>query len=95
VFASRTRSEPTENRDIPAEKDALIFFESGIVCKNVTVENIYRSERNIHTKAPTVRISKNVLASNLRLKNIINTFVGEALVSVENNSDQAEIILED
>ena len=95
VFASRTRSEPTENRDIPAEKDALIFFESGIVCKNVTVENVYRNERNIHTKAPTVRISKNVLASNLRLKNIINTFVGEALVSVENNSDQAEIILED
>ena len=69
------------------EKSALIWFESGIVCRNVMVENVYRNERNVHTKAPTVRISENVQASNLCLKNIHNTFMGESQTSVENNSD--------
>jgi 23S rRNA G2069 N7-methylase RlmK/C1962 C5-methylase RlmI len=79
----------------PVENGALVWLESGIVCRNVTVENVYRNERNVTTKAPTVRISENVQAENLQIKNIHNTFAGDTLVSVENNSDQAEIILED
>ena len=87
IYASKSRAECAENHKSAVEKSALIWFESGIVCRNVTVENVYRNERNVHTKAPTVRISENVIAEKLQIKNINNTFVGTPLESIENNSD--------
>ena len=73
IYASKSRAECSENHKSAVENGALIWLEKGIVCRNVTIENIYRNERNIHTKAPTVRISENVQASNLCIKNINNT----------------------
>jgi polygalacturonase len=87
IYASKSRAECAENHKSAVEKAALIWFESGIICRNITVENVYRNERNVHTKAPTVRISENVIAENLQIKNINNTFVGTPLESIENNSD--------
>ena len=87
IYASKSRAECAENHKSAVENGALIWFQSGIVCRNVMVENVYRNERNIHTKAPTVRISENVQARNLCLKNIHNTFMGELQTSIENNSD--------
>lgn len=87
IYASKSRAEYAGNYKSAVEKSALIWFESGIVCRNVTVENVYRNERNIYAKAPTVRISENVIAENLQIKNINNTFVGTPLESIENNSD--------
>ena len=87
IYASKSRAECAENHKPAVENGALIWFENGIVCRNVRVENIYRNERNIYTKAPTVRISENVQASNLCLQNIHNTFMGELQTSIENNSD--------
>lgn len=87
IYASKSRAECAENHKSAVENGALIWFENGIVCRNVRVENIYRNERNIYTKAPTVRISENVQASNLCLQNIHNTFMGELQTSIENNSD--------
>jgi len=87
IYASKSRAECSENHKSAVENGALIWLEKGIVCRNVTVENVYRNERNIHTKAPTVRISENVQASNLCIKNINNTFRSESQTSIENNSD--------
>jgi len=87
IYASKSRAECTENHKSAVENGALIWLESGIVCRNVTIENVYRNERNIYTKAPTVRISENVQARNLCFKNIHNTFMGELQTSIENNSD--------
>jgi len=89
IYASKSRAECAENHKFFVENGALIWLEKGIVCRNVTVENIYRNERNPHTKAPTVRISENVIAENLQLKNINNTFVGTQLEPIENNSEDA------
>lgn len=91
VYASKSRAECTENHKAAVEKEALIWLEKGIVCRNVTVENVYRNERNIHTKAPTVRISEGVTAENLQIKNVKNTFVGAPLVSIENNSENIDL----
>ena len=91
VYASKSRAECTENHKAAVEKEALIWLEKGIVCRNVTVENVYRNERNIHTKAPTVRISEGVTAENLQIRNVKNTFVGAPLVSIENNSENIDL----
>ena len=92
IYASKSRAECAENHRAAVENGALIWFEKGIVCKNVTVENVFRNERNLHTKAPTVRIDKQVIAHNLRIKNIKNTFVGAQATSIENNSETAEVL---
>lgn len=92
VYASKSRAECTENHKAAVEKEALIWLEKGIVCRNVTVENVYRNERNIHTKAPTVRISEGVTAENLQIRNVKNTFVGAPLVSIENNSENIDLL---
>ena len=86
IYASKSRAECAGNQKWAVEKCSLIWFESGIICRNITVENVYRNERNIYTKAPTVRISENVTLENLQIKNINNTFVGTPLKSIENNS---------
>ena len=91
VYASKSRAECGEQMSRAVQKGSLIWLEKGIVCRNVTVENIYRNERNIHTKAPTVRIGENVIAYNLQIKNVKNTFVGAQLESIENNSENVEL----
>ncbi len=91
LYVSKSRAECAENHKKAVEDGALIWLESGIVCRNVTVENVCRNERNIHTKAPTVRISENVTAENLQIGNIHNTFAGDVLQSVENNSENVKL----
>ena len=90
VYASKSRAECNENMRGVVKKGALIWFEKGIVCRNVTVENIYRNERNPDTQAPTIRISEDVVAQNLQIRNIHNSFVGEALEAIENRSQSVE-----
>lgn len=87
IYASKSRAECTQGHRAAVISEALIWLEQGIRCRNITVENIYRNERNIHTKAPTMRISENVDAENLQIKNVNNTFIGAPLASVEDHSD--------
>ena len=87
VYASKSRGECQENFKHAVIDGALIWFESGINCRNVLVENVYRNERNLETIAPTIRISENVSAENICFKNINETFCKETLTTVENNSD--------
>ena len=68
-------------------KDSIIWFEESVNCKNVLIENVYRHERNLETKAPTIQIDKNVTAENLKFRNIVNIFDGEELEMIQNNSD--------
>lgn len=93
IYASKSRAECVGNQKGAVENGALIWLENGIHCRNVRIENIYRNEKNMYTKAPTVRIDENVYAGNVEIKNICNTFAGNALVSVENNSKYAEAIV--
>lgn len=94
LYVSKSRAEGFENHRKAMENGALVWLEKGINCRNVTVENVYRNERNPYTVAPTVRIDENVHADNFALKNICNTFVGEPLASVENNSEYVEPLIE-
>lgn len=86
IYASKSRAECDEFTKQIVKHGALIWLEQGIVCRNVLIENIYRKERNPETQAPTVRISENVTAQNLKIRGIHNTFVGEAAAAVENGS---------
>ena len=92
VFASKSRAECSEGHKMAAEKEPLIFLESGIECRNVTIENVYRNERNPRTQSPTVRIGENVRAENLRIGRIFESFVGEAAETIENHSEGIEIL---
>ena len=93
VFASKSRAECAEDQKWAVEREALIWLENGIRCRNVTVENVYRNERNLKTKAPTVRIDSDVQAENLVIKNICHLDGAQALDSVENNSKNAHLFL--
>lgn len=90
MYVSKSRAECGDHK-VAVENNALIWFESYVNCRNVTIENVYRNERCSYTKAPTIRISENVSAENLVIKNIHNTFVYNELQSIENNSKNAEI----
>ena len=90
IYASKSRAECGENMRGVVKKGALIWFEKGIVCRNVTIENVYRNERNPDTQAPTIRISEDVVAQNLQIRNVHNTFVGEAVEAIENRSPSVE-----
>ena len=93
VFASKSRAECAEDQKWAVESEALIWLENGIRCRNVTVENVYRNERNPKTKAPTVRIDSDVQAENLVIKNICHLHAAQTLDSVENNSKNAHLFL--
>jgi hypothetical protein len=95
VYASKSRGYCDERFRWQLENGALIWFESDVNLRNVLVENVYRNERNLTTKAPTIRISERVNATNLRIKNVSETFHGNTLTTIENNSeDTAKIILD-
>ena len=83
-----------ENHRNANKTGALVWFEKGITCKNVLVENVYRNEKNVETEAPTVRFSEDVYASNIKFRNINNTFAGKELASIENNSEFASYEVE-
>ncbi len=89
VYASKSR----EKDEGGTENGALIYFESGVHCRNITIENVYRNERNARAKGPTVRISEDVYAQNLVLKNIQNTSYYEAMACLENKSKYASPVL--
>ena len=91
VFASKSRAECAEDQKWAVEREPLIWFENGIHCRNVTVENVYRKERNLSTKAPTVRIDSCVQAENLIIKNICHLCAAETLDAIENNSEDAHL----
>ncbi len=94
VYASKSRGECAEHHKYHVENGALIWFESGINCRNISIENVYRVERNATTKAPTIRISEKVNAKNIRIKNINGSFIAEPLRMIENDSELAEIIVD-
>jgi len=94
VYASKSRAECADDQRGAVENEALIWFESGINCRNVRIENVYHNERNVCTKAPAVRISENVRAENLTFKNICTTFAAEPLPDVVNNSEFADPVIQ-
>ena len=95
VYASKSRGYCADIFKWNLENGALIWFESDVNVKNVHIQNVYRNERNLTTKAPTIRISERVNATNLHIKNVSETFHGNTLTTIENNSKEtAKIILE-
>ena len=92
IYASKSRVETPGTPSWAPENAALIWLEKGITCRNVTVENVYRNERNPDTKAPTIRISEDVKAENLQIRNVHNTFVAKPAESIENNSPSVRVL---
>ena len=93
IYASKSRIATAETPSWAPENAALIWLEKGITCRNVTVENVYRNERNPDTKAPTIRISEDVKAENLQIRNVHNTFVAKPAESIENNSPSVRVLM--
>jgi hypothetical protein len=87
ICASKSTGFVPAGQQSAVENGALIWFESGIHCRNVLVENVYRKERNTETKAPTVRISETAVVESLRLSNVNGRFVGEPCALLENKGD--------
>lgn len=87
VFASKSRAvNVKEEHKYNLNHGALIWFENGVNCYNVNIENVYRNERNLTTNAPTIRISETANVNNLTIRNLNNDFKGRDLVSIENLS---------
>jgi polygalacturonase len=86
LYVSKSHNETNERYRRYAENGALVWFENGVNCENVLIENVYRNERNEQAVAPTVRISETAVVKNLHLKNINNRFVGNECATLENNS---------
>ena len=84
IYASKSRLNTNPRFQGEVDNGALIWFESGINCRNALVENIYRNERNATTKAPTVRISAGANVENLVVRNVNARFDGEERPMIEN-----------
>ncbi len=64
---------PSEFR--PAvENGPLIWFERGVNCRNVVLENIFRREVCDFTKAPTIALDAGVTVDGMRIRNVMQTF---------------------
>ena len=87
VFVSKSRAECSKEHAPYAENGSLIWFEGGINCQNVLIENLYRNERSLTTKAPTIRISEGATVNNLELRNINNRFHKDELTVIENKGN--------
>ncbi len=88
VFASKSSATNIkEEHKYHLNHGALIWFENGVNCYNVNIENVYRNERNLTTNAPTIRISETANVNNLTIRNLNNDFKGRDLVSIENLSN--------
>lgn len=88
VFASKSTGKiPVDWHRSGVMTQSLIWFEQGITCRNVTVENLCRNERNVETVAPTIRIDENVSAENLTFINLNQRFPGKPLPLIENKGN--------
>ncbi len=85
LYVSKSRAICSGDHVGAVEKGALVWFEKGVNCKNITVENIFRNERNPQTKAPTIRVSEGAVVQNLRLHNIVDQYVGAPCATLENS----------
>ena len=65
-----------------------------IHCRNVLVENIWRDERNAETRAPILRISRDAMVENLRIRNLNARFVGHKCDMIVNHGICEPIITE-
>jgi len=89
VYASKTLL--SDERTI-AERDALIWLENDISCRNVCIENLYRTEQDENTTAPAVRIGKRVTGENITLRNICQNFAGDEAAVQENGSEETACV---
>jgi len=85
IYASKSRATCAEYHRHAVENGALIWFESGVLCKNVLVENVWRNERNAHTRAATLRISRDATVENLQIRNLHARFVGQRCDMIVNH----------
>ena len=70
IYASKSKGAPSYPHLKPLEHGGIIWFEHGIHCRNVLVENVYRRERNTETEVPTIRIDETVKHEDLCFRNI-------------------------
>ncbi len=94
IYASKSRAACAEHHRHAVENGALIWFESGIHCRNVLVENVWRDERNAETRAPILRISRDAMVENLRVRNLNARFVGHKCDMIVNHGICEPIITE-
>ena len=92
AFVSKSRAAETPLDKHFAEHGALFWFEGGVNCKNVLIENVYRNERNIDTVAPTIRISEGATVDNLQIKNVNEQFAGKEVPTIENDGNCTPIL---
>lgn len=85
IYASKSRAACAEHHRHAVENGALIWFESGIHCRNVLVENVWRNERNAHTRAATLRISRDAVVENLQVRSLHARFVGQECDAIVNH----------
>lgn len=73
----------------------ILWFAQDVNCRNVTIENVYRDERNPDTKAPTVQIDENVSIDRLTLRNIRQRFSGEEIPVLVNRGNVGTLVEQD
>ena len=69
---------------------ALVWVESGVTCRNVQIDALYRNETCPQTVAPTFRISKDAVLENFKIGNYYENH-NVAKYSTIENSSQSEV----
>ena len=93
IHASKAAAE-TAGRFTPnVIEDSVVWVEGNVNCKNVVIEKVFRNERCMETKAPTLRVSKGATLENFCFKDCFENYCNEKLPTVINETEY-EIIKE-
>jgi len=88
IFTSKAAYETAEPHHAPSVVNgALIWVESGVTCRNVKIDAVYRNETCSQTTAPTFRISQGAVLENFKIGDVFENYCNEKCTTVENLSD--------
>lgn len=86
LYVSKSTGYAPEDQIPAVINNSLVWFESGTNCRNITVERVYRHEKNEMTKAPSIRISRGAAVSDITISDIHQDFVGDPQPILSNES---------
>ncbi|MDY4434946.1 MAG: glycosyl hydrolase family 28-related protein [Candidatus Flemingibacterium sp.] len=92
LYVSKSTGYAPEDQIPAVINNSLVWFESGTNCRNITVERVYRHEKNEMTKAPAIRISRGATVSDMTISDIHQDFVGDPQPILSNESTSEVII---
>ena len=87
IYAAKSTGYIPKGQKPAVAENSLIWFESGTCCRNITIEGLYRYEKNSFTKAPALKISGGAEVKALTVRNLYQNFTCGKIPAIENETD--------